>query len=272
RKGLLDMEALHQAIRPGVKAVICTHASNLTGNVQDIRTIGKWCREAGAIFIVDASQTAGAFPISMKKDFIDILCFTGHKGLFGPQGTGGMCVRKGLVLEPLITGGSGIQTFSRTHPAQMPTALEAGTLNGHGIAGLRAGLKWIESHGGTEGIMQKEKSLAKAFYQQVKEIPGIRFYGDYASYEDDWEPLDSEQTALRERAAMVTLNLGDEDSADVCDWLAQEHEIYTRAGGHCAPLMHEALGTVEQGAVRFSFSCFNTMEQVMRAAEVLKEY
>ncbi len=99
QKGLLDMEAMRQAIKPGVKAVICTHSSNLTGNITDIRTIGKWCQEAGALFIVDASQTAGTFPISMKKDHIDVLCFTGHKGLMGPQGTGGICLREGLFLN-----------------------------------------------------------------------------------------------------------------------------------------------------------------------------
>ena len=186
RMGLLDMDRLFAEIRPGVKAVVCTHASNLTGNVLDIRRIGRACREAGAVFIVDASQTAGVLPISMKEDFIDILCFTGHKGLMGPQGTGGICLRKGIVLEPLLTGGSGILTYSKYHPQQMPTALEAGTLNGHGIAGLRAALLWIKEHGGTEAVFQKENALAKAFYQEVKVVPGICFYGDYRSYEEHW--------------------------------------------------------------------------------------
>lgn len=279
RQGRLDMEALCQAIRPGVKAVILTHASNLTGNLQDIRKIGGWCRAAGAVFIVDASQTAGVFPISMKQDQIDILCFTGHKGLMGPQGTGGLCVRKGLVLEPLLSGGSGIQTYSKRHPIQMPTALEAGTLNGHGIAGLRAALLWIREQGGVETIRQKETLLARAFYQKVKMIPEIRFYGDYRAYEPDEGTAiiqtgedERKRRGSPERAAVVTLNLGDEDSGEVSDWLAQEYQIATRSGGHCAPLMHEALGTVNQGAVRFSFSCFNTMEQVELAAEALADY
>ncbi|MDO5550209.1 MAG: aminotransferase class V-fold PLP-dependent enzyme [Lachnospiraceae bacterium] len=263
-QGLLDMEALHRSIRPGVKAVIVTHASNLTGNVQDLRRIGDWCRKAGALFIVDASQTAGVLPISMKEDQIDILCFTGHKGLMGPQGTGGLCVRKGIVLEPLLSGGSGIQTYSKRHPLQMPAALEAGTLNGHGIAGLRAALLWIKSCGGVEAIRQHEDMLARTFYQKVKKIPGIRLYGDYRAYE-------AEEPAMG-RAAIVTLNIGDEDSGEVSDWLAQEYQVATRSGGHCAPLMHEALGTVEQGAVRFSFSYFNTMEQVELAAKALTQY
>lgn len=277
RMGLLNMEKLLEEIRPGVKAVVCTHASNLTGNVLDIRRIGEKCRKAGAVFIVDASQTAGVLPISMKEDFIDILCFTGHKGLMGPQGTGGICLRKGIVLEPLLTGGSGISTYSKHHPKQMPTALEAGTSNGHGIAGLRAALLWIRENGGTQGIFQKENKLARAFYQKAKRISGIRFYGDYRSYESE---KDGQNNPVQEdvdlwknvRAPIVTCNLGDEDSGEVSDWLAEEWGIDTRSGGHCAPLMHKALGTEEQGAVRFSFSHFNTMEQVERAVQALGEF
>lgn len=257
RKGILDMEALHRAIRPGVKGVVVTHASNLTGNVQDIDTIGRWCREAGALFVVDASQSAGILPISMKRSNIDVLCFTGHKGLLGPQGTGGICVRKGLFIRPLLTGGSGIKTYSKTHPSAMPEALEAGTLNGHGIAGLRAALKWIQENGGCEEAFHRENELARAFYEMVREIPQIRLYGDFE------RPV---------RTPVVALNLGDADSGEVSDWLAWEHGIYTRSGGHCAPLMHQALGTRDQGAVRFSFSRFNTMEQVQQAAQVLKSW
>lgn len=260
--GLLDMEQLQKEIRPGVKAVVCTHVSNLTGNVCDIRAIGERCRKAGAVLIVDASQSAGVFPLSMKKDHIGILCFTGHKGLLGPQGTGGLCVKKGIVLEPLLSGGSGISTYSKRHPSHMPTALEAGTLNGHGIAGLRAALLWLMANGGPEAVWEKEDRLARLFYQEVKEIPGIRLYGDYRAYEGGGGG----------RAAMVTLNLGEEDSGEVSDWLAAERGIYTRSGGHCAPLMHEALGTRGQGAVRFSFSCFNTEEEVLLAARALGEY
>ncbi len=286
--GLLDMDKLFAEIRPGVKAVVCTHASNLTGNVLDIRRIGRACREAGTVFIVDASQTAGVLPISMKEDFIDILCFTGHKGLMGPQGTGGICLRKGIVLEPLLTGGSGILTYSKYHPQQMPAALEAGTLNGHGIAGLRAALLWIKEHGGTEAVFQKEDALAKAFYQEAKEVPGICFYGDYRSYEDNRNDEHGQRSVNSYgcerpkencflgrgcvRAPMVTLNLMDEDSGEVSDWLAEEWGIDTRSGGHCAPLMHGALGTRKQGAVRFSFSHFNTMEQVKKAVQALREY
>ena len=256
RKGILDLEALRQAIVPGVKAVVCTHASNLTGNRVDIRQIGQWCRQAGAVFIVDASQTAGVFPIHMEEDSIDILCFTGHKGLLGPQGTGGICLGKDISLRPLLSGGSGILTFSKTHPAQMPTALEAGTLNGHGLAGLKAGVQYILEQG-MERLRQREQQLARLFYEEVRRIPDVRLYGDF---EDP------------DRAAIVSLNLGEEDSGAVSDYLSQEYGIYTRSGGHCAPLMHQALGTKRQGAVRFSFSHFNTEEDVEAAVGALREF
>lgn len=255
-RGVLDYDAMKAAITPGTKAVVCTHASNLTGNLTDIGRIGRWCREAGALFIVDASQTAGVCSIDMERDYIDILCFTGHKGLMGPQGTGGLCVRKEVSIRPLLSGGSGIMTYSKTHPDIMPTALEAGTLNVHGLAGLRAALMYIHETG-TQVIHEKEMQLMRRFYSQVKNIPGIHIYGDF----------DQER-----RAAVVALNLGDEDSGAVSDYLAQEHGIYTRSGGHCAPLMHEALGTREQGAVRFSFSHFNTEEDADAAAAALRAY
>lgn len=254
--GRLDQQAMKAAITPGTKAVVCTHASNLTGNLADIRRIGGWCREAGALFIVDASQTAGVCSIDMKRDRIDILCFTGHKGLMGPQGTGGLCVRKGVSIKPLLSGGSGIMTYSKSHPDCMPTALEAGTLNAHGLAGLYAALLYIREQG-VDTIREQELRLMRRFHEQVKTIPGVRIYGDFEQ---------------KHRTAVVALNLGDEDSGEVSDYLAREHGIYTRSGGHCAPLMHEALGTRDQGAVRFSFSHFNTEKEVDEAYMALRAY
>ena len=134
---MISLTELESSIRPETRAIICTHASNLTGNRNDIRAIGEIAKNIKNFFVLDAAQTAGVFPISMKKDHIDILCFSGHKGLMGPQGTGAICVRPGVHGEPLKVGGSGILTFQKEHPGDMPEALEAGTLNSHGIAGLR---------------------------------------------------------------------------------------------------------------------------------------
>lgn len=254
--GVLDYEAMRRAILQGARLVVCTHASNLTGNLTDIGRIGRWCREQGVLFVVDASQTAGIFPINMQTDNIDVLCFTGHKSLMGPQGTGGLCVRKGIKIRPLLSGGSGIWTYSKSHPKEMPTALEAGTMNGHGIAGLRAALLYLKEQG-AESLRKKEQELAWNFYVEAGKVPGIRFYGDFSD---------------RNRAPIVTLNLGDEDSGAVSDYLSTEFEIYTRSGGHCAPLLHQRFKTVEQGSVRFSFSHYNTPEDVDAAVKGLKEY
>jgi cysteine desulfurase family protein len=255
KQGTLDINDIKKAVTDETKMVVCTHASNLTGNCVDIETIGKIAHEHSAVFVVDASQTAGVFPIDVKAMGIDVLCFTGHKGLLGPQGTGGIYVREGLAIRPLKTGGSGVQTYSKTHPTEMPTALEAGTLNGHGIAGLGAAIGYINKTG-IDNIREREKELAWRFYEGVKDVRGIKIYGDFTA---------------KERCAIVTLNIGDYDSSEVSDALLTDYDISTRSGGHCAPLMHEALGTVEQGAVRFSFSHYNTDEEVDIAIRAIKE-
>lgn len=254
-KGMPDIAAMEAAIKENTKMIICTNGSNLTGNYVDVAVIGKMAHKHGLIFAVDASQTAGVFPIDVQKMDIDILCFTGHKGLLGPQGTGGIYVKEGIQVRPLKTGGSGIQTYSKDHPVQMPTALEAGTLNGHGIAGLHAALGYLEKTG-IDNIRKKEEDLMWRFYNGVKDVPGVKIYGDYSQ---------------KERCAIVTLNIGDYDSSEVSDELLMEYDISTRSGGHCAPLMHEALGTVEQGAVRFSFSHYNTEEEVDTAIRAIRE-
>lgn len=253
--GRFDLKDIEDAIAPDTKMIVCTNGSNLTGNYVDPEPIGTLAREKGIVFVVDASQTAGVFPIDVQKMKIDVLCFTGHKGMLGPQGTGGMYVRKGLKIRPLLSGGSGVQTYSKTHPSEMPTALEAGTLNGHGIAGLHAAVEYLEKTG-VDKIRAREQDLMWKFYEGVKEIPGIKIYGDFSS---------------KNRCAIVTLNIGDYDSSEVSDELLTEYGISTRSGGHCAPLMHEALGTVEQGAVRFSFSHYNTEEEVDTAIRAIRE-
>nr|WP_049729940.1 aminotransferase class V-fold PLP-dependent enzyme [Dorea sp. D27] len=255
RLGTVKTEDIEAAIRPGTKMIVITNGSNLTGNYVDLKPIGEIAKKHGVLLVVDASQTAGVFPIDVQEMNIDVLCFTGHKGLLGPQGTGGMYVREGLAVRPLKSGGSGVQTFSRTHPSEMPTALEAGTLNGHGIAGLNAALSYLEKEG-IDKIRGREQELMWRFYNGVKDIPCVKVYGDYS---------------LKERCAIVALNIGDYDSSEVSDELLTAYGISTRPGGHCAPLMHEALGTVEQGAVRFSFSHYNTDEEVDTAIAAVQE-
>ncbi len=167
--GNICYEDIGKAIRPNTKAIVTTHGSNLTGNLLDIQRIGSIARKHGLTYIVDASQTAGVFDIDVRKMHIDILCFTGHKGLLGPQGTGGLYVREGVSVRPLLSGGSGVQTYLKQHPPQMPTALEAGTLNGHGIAGLGAAVRYLQETG-LPAIRQKEQELMRAFYTQVRQI------------------------------------------------------------------------------------------------------
>ena len=253
--GCIDYADFEKNIRDNTKAIVCTHGSNLTGNMLDIKRIGAIARAHDLIFVVDASQTAGVFDIDVQEMNIDILCFTGHKGMLGPQGTGGMYVREGVHVKPLLSGGSGVQTYSRNHPVEMPTALEAGTINAHGLAGLSAAVDYLNETGLDE-VRRIEKELMTHFYEGVKDVPGVKIYGDFTA---------------GERCAIVTLNIWDYDSSEVSDALYMHFGISTRPGAHCAPLMHQALGTVDQGAVRFSFSHYNTMEEVDAAINAVKE-
>lgn len=254
KQGNLDYDAFERLMQSNTRAIVCTHASNLTGNLTDLQRVSAVAKAHGVLLIVDAAQTAGAYPIDMTALGIDVLCFTGHKGLMGPQGTGGLCVREGLELRPWKVGGSGVQSYSRTHPTQMPTCLEAGTMNGHGIAGLSAAVDFI-AEVGVSTIHERETALMNRFYNGVKDMPGITVYGDFS----------------RERTAIVTLNLGDYESGAVSDALSEDYGIATRPGAHCAPRMHEALGTKQQGAVRFSFSWFNTEGEIDAAVQAMRE-
>lgn len=253
--GILAYDELESLLRPNTKALIITHASNLTGNITDLERAAAFTKKHSLLLIVDAAQTAGTVPMDMERMGIDVLCFTGHKGLYGPQGTGGLCVRPGLSIRPLKVGGSGIHSFDREHPSEMPAALEAGTLNGHGIAGLGAAARWLLETG-VEQIRAREQALLRRFVDGVKEVEGVTLYGN---------------PDLDRRTGIQSLNIRDYDSARVADWLYEDYGIAVRGGAHCAPLMHEALGTREQGAVRFSFSYFNTEAEAGEAAAAVRE-
>ena len=254
--GRLDYGELERLVTPGTRAVVVTHASNVTGNVVDIARVAAIAHAAGALIVVDASQTAGSAVIDMEDMGLDVVCFTGHKGLMGPQGTGGLAAMPDIDVAPWAMGGSGVHSFEPLQPLEWPTRLEAGTQNGHGIAGLAAGLDFIETEGGVEAIAAHESMLTRRFYEGVRDLPGITVYGD------------QEQ---RGRSAIVSLNIGAIDSAQVSDELAQGWGIATRPGAHCAPLMHRALGTERQGVVRFSFGYFNTADEVDIAIGAVSE-
>lgn len=255
KMGRLDESCFESLIRENTSAIVCAHASNLTGNITDISRVGSITSERGLTLIVDASQTAGCVPIDMEAMNIDILCFTGHKGLMAPQGTGGLCIREGIEIRPWKVGGSGVHSYDRNQPQAYPTRLEAGTLNSHGIAGLSAAVDFINEIG-VDTIRKKELALMKRFYDGVSVIEGVKVYGDLSS---------------TERTAVVALNIRDYDSSAVSDDLYESYGIATRPGAHCAPRMHEALGTAECGAVRFSFSWFNTESEIDEAVRAVRE-
>ena len=254
RQGNIDYADFERLLRPKTRAIVCTHASNLTGNAVELTRVGEIAQRHGVLFLVDASQSAGVLPIDMEKMHIDVLCFTGHKSLMGPQGTGGLCLRGDPGIRPWKVGGTGVQTYSEHQPEQLPVRLEAGTLNAHGLAGLSAALAFLRTVG-IETIHAHETALMRRFYEGVREIPGVTVYGDFT----------------RERTAVVALNIRDYDSGEVADALAEEYGIATRPGAHCAPRMHRALGTQEQGAVRVSFGWYNTEEETDAAIRAVEE-
>mgnify|MGYP004599391355 FL=1 len=254
RQGRIDYADFERLLRPNTRAIVCTHASNLTGNAVDLARVGGLARERGVLFLVDASQSAGVLPIDMERMHIDALCFTGHKSLMGPQGTGGLCLRGSLDILPWKVGGTGVQTYSERQPEQLPVRLEAGTLNGHGIAGLSAALDFV-MRTGIDAIRAHETALMRRFYEGVRALPNVTVYGDFT----------------HERTAVVALNIAGCGSGEIADALSEDYGIATRPGAHCAPRLHRALGTEEQGAVRFSFGWYNTEEETDAAIRAVEE-
>ncbi|MCL2415758.1 MAG: aminotransferase class V-fold PLP-dependent enzyme [Defluviitaleaceae bacterium] len=240
-------------LQPNTKAVILTHASNLTGEILDLKYISGFCKTHNLLLIVDAAQSGGLIPILSDNLGITALCFTGHKGLFAPQGIGGICLREGLKLQPLKVGGSGSESFSPKHPDELPESLEAGTMNIPGIAGLLAGVRYIESMG-IDNIFRKSKKLSVAFHKEVSKIDGVKIL-----------------SMVENSIPIVTINIKNLDSTEVAEYLWQYQKICVRAGTHCAPLAHKALKIANQGAVRFSFSHFNTLDEVNAAVCAVKE-
>lgn len=245
---------LSSLLRKDTEAIVINHISNVIGYIYDIEAIGNFCKENNLLFIVDTSQSAGFADINVEKQNINILCFTGHKSLFGIQGTGGIYVEEGLVLNPLLEGGTGSFSKLPRQPKTMPELLECGTLNTPGILSLNAGIDFINSVG-LNKIREHEYNLAKLFIDKISNLENIIIYGDKDKF----------------RGPVVSINIEGITSSDFAAILDEEFNICTRSGFHCAPLAHKYLGTYGYGCVRFSFGYFNTEEEILYAADAIKE-
>lgn len=264
QNGKVDVEALahmDQGIVEKAKLLICTHASNVFGTVNDIEAIGQWAKSKGIYFVVDVAQTAGLLPVSQKKCQADAIAFTGHKGLLGPQGTGGMCLSKELSreLKPLIVGGTGSHSESEIQPELMPDKFESGTPNTVGLYGLKAGLEFVRRTG-LEAIHSHEMTQVKLLMDGVDalnhQFGGVAVVGPRAN---------------EVRTGVVSIQFRDFDPSEVSYYLEREYGIASRVGLHCAPLAHKHLGTFPEGTLRFSVSYFSTTEEVEAAIRGLGE-
>ncbi|KFO66277.1 cysteine desulfurase [Smithella sp. SCADC] len=255
--GLIDPEDIVKAIKKNTKAIFITNASNVTGTVMPVSDIGRITREHGLVLCVDAAQTAGCYPIDVAEMNVDLLAFTGHKALFGPSGTGGLYIREGLEksIEPICVGGTGSRSEVEEQPDFMPDRFEAGTPNTVGIAGLKAGVEFVLSKGVAQ-IKNREEKLVKLFIEGVSDLPGIILYG---------------QKSAEPRTPVVSFNIAGMDPAAAALELDEQFGIMSRSGLHCAPAAHKTIGTYPMGTVRFSFSCFNTEEQIISSIEALRE-
>ncbi len=254
-EGGIVVAEVEKSIKENTKALVMTHASNVSGTIFPVKEIGEIARKNNVFFIVDAAQTAGTHEIDVEKMQIDLLAFPGHKGLFGPQGTGGLYVREGIILTPLKYGGTGSSSEFPEQPDVYPDRLESGTPNTVGIAGLGAGVKFILETG-LDKIRSHEEQLTDMMLEELKHVPGIKIYG----------PANSKQ-----QAPVISVNFDRQDSGQIGFVLDQAFEIACRAGLHCAPDAHRSLGTFPQGTVRFSFAYFNTEEDVRQTVAALKQ-
>lgn len=253
-EGELDIKALKAAVKSNTRMIVTTHASNVTGTLMPIKAIGEVAREQNLVYIVDTAQTAGVYDMDVNELNIDVLTFTGHKGLMGPQGVGGFYVRNSNILPQMREGGTGSMSESLLQPELLPDKYESGTPNTPGIAGLRAGLSFIKKVGIQE-IRYHEEQLTAYFLEQLTAIDEITVYGP---------------KNINKQAPVVSLNIRNKMSSEVSFILDHQYEIATRPGLHCAPLAHRTIGTNEWGAVRFSFGYFNKREEIDEAIKALK--
>ncbi len=254
--GFVDPQEIRKRFRPNTRLVVVNHASNVIGTVQPVAAIGRLCREAGIPFAIDASQSAGKVPVDMEAQFLDVVAFTGHKSLLGPTGIGGLYVREGVEIRHTRAGGTGVRSAVRAHLDEYPYRLEYGTPNVMGIAGLKAGVTWVNTKS-VEAIHHEEMRLARILLDGLQAIPRVVTYC-----------LDS----LENHIAVLSFNIEGMDASDVGTMLDVDHGIACRTGLHCAPLVHEQMGTDKvHGAVRFGIGPFNTEEHVRAAVAAVGE-
>ncbi|MGL4912591.1 MAG: aminotransferase class V-fold PLP-dependent enzyme [Romboutsia sp.] len=255
KEGSLNTEDIKKAIKENTKLIVTTHASNVCGTIIDIKSVGDIARENKILYLVDASQTAGVYDINIKDINVDMIAAPGHKCLLGPQGTGILYIREGLNVDILKEGGTGSKSEDLFQPELTPDKYESGTHNTPGIVGLNEGVRFILEKG-IDNIKAHEEDLCQYMLDRLEEVHNIVIYG----------PKDS-----KKRAAVISINITNIDSGEITFLLDSEYNIATRSGIHCAPLAHKTLGTIEQGAVRFSLGYFNTKEDIDRAVKALKE-
>ncbi len=252
--GFVDPEDIRRRMRPNTKLVIVNHGSNVIGTIQPIREIGRICREHGVPFVIDASQTAGQTPIDLEADLVDVIAFTGHKSLMGPTGIGGLYVGENVTIRPSRAGGTGVRSAERFHPEDYPYRLEFGTPNILGIAGLHAGVSWVTARG-IDVIAKHEAGLAARLRDGLKAIPEVTLY-----CQDD----------PAHHLPVLAFNIRGLEALDSGTLLDVDYDIACRTGLHCAPLVHEQLGTAAiKGAVRFGVGPFNTEGEIDAAVEAV---
>lgn len=255
-RGFVDPDEIRKRFKPNTRLVVVNHASNVIGTVQPVKEIGRRCREAGVTFAIDASQSAGKIPVDMKDQFLDVVAFTGHKSLLGPTGIGGLCVREGVDIRITRAGGTGVRSAVRTHLEEYPYRMEYGTPNTLGIAGLNAGVKWLLKQG-MAAVHAHEMKLTAMLRDGLAGIPGVVMY-----CQDD----------LADHIGVLAFNIEGVEAGDVGTMLDVDYNIATRTGLHCAPLVHEQLGTDKvHGAVRFGIGPFNTEEHIRAAVNAVSE-
>lgn len=261
QSGELLLDSMEELLKPNTRAVVMMHASNVCGTVMPFEAVGTFCKSHGLKFIADCAQTAGVLPVSMEKMNIDALCFTGHKGLYGPQGIGGFILQEEMIEEitPLLSGGTGSISHTEEIPSFMPDRFEPGTMNLPGIFGLHAALNWI-SDVGIKNIHHKEMILTELFLKELKKLDPQK---------EKIKLIGKETT--EGRTAVVSIQTPGRDVSEVAYLLDKNYGIMTRVGLHCAPSAHTTLETYPTGTIRFSFGYFNTEEEVLLAVKALEE-